>query len=332
MVLKECAPVESSPLELADLPIPEPREAQILLRVEVCGVCHTDLHMVEGELSIPQLPIIPGHQIVGRVEKLGPEAKRFSIGDRVGVAWLYSTCQVCEHCTSGRENLCESARFTGLHVNGGYAELALAEDDFVYAIPEGFPPDQVAPLLCAGIIGYRALHLSELKPGERLGLYGFGASAHLAIQVARHWGCEVFVFTRSAEHQALARRLGAAWVGRSEDAAPAKLNHAIIFAPAGELVRVALEALDRGGVLALAGIHMSPIPQLDYAKHLYFEKTVRSVTASTRQDGLELLRLAAKIPLRPKTQIFPLEEANRALQLLKRRELHTAGVLQLVPI
>jgi len=252
---------------------------------------------------------------------------RFQPGDRVGLAWLFKTCGTCRFCLDGQENLCESAEFTGLHRDGGFAEQVVAEADFVYPLPDEFPGENAAPLLCAGIIGYRSLRLSEIKPGGRLGLYGFGGSAHIAIQVARYWDCEVLVFTRSPGHQELARKLGASWVGQAQDTPPAKLDAAIIFAPAGNLVPEALRMLERGGTLALAGIHMSPIPSLDYQKHLYFEKTVRSVTASTRQDGRELLELAAQIPLRPQVQLFPLEEANQALELLKAGKIDGAAVL-----
>jgi propanol-preferring alcohol dehydrogenase len=259
---------------------------------------------------------------------LGDSITRFKKGDRVGMAWLHSTCGKCQYCQGGRENLCESARFTGYHVDGGYAQYTVVSQDFAYPIPEGFSDEQAAPLLCAGIIGYRALRLSEIKPRGRLGLYGFGASAHVAIQVAIHWDCEVFVFSRSREHLKLGEKLGAAWTGQSKDKAPGKLDSAIIFAPAGELVLDALEALDRGGTLALAGIYMTPIPQMDYLKSLYWERTVRSVANSTRKDGEELLKLAAEIPIRTTTTAFPLTEANRVLQLLKQSKIDGAGVLE----
>ncbi|UCB52180.1 MAG: zinc-binding alcohol dehydrogenase family protein, partial [Candidatus Zixiibacteriota bacterium] len=254
MLLKEPAAVETSPLQLAEIEKPTIRSDEILVKVNVCGICHTDLHTVEGELELAKKPLVPGHQVVGVVEELGDSITRFKKGDRVGMAWLHSTCGKCQYCQGGRENLCESARFTGYHVDGGYAQYTVVSQDFAYPIPEGFSDEQAAPLLCAGIIGYRALRLSEIKPRGRLGLYGFGASAHVAIQVAIHWDCEVFVFSRSREHLKLAEKLGAAWTGQSKDKAPGKLDSAIIFAPAGELVLDALEALDRGGTLALAGI------------------------------------------------------------------------------
>jgi propanol-preferring alcohol dehydrogenase len=329
MLLKEPAAVEKSPLRLVEMEKPTLGPEEILVKVKVCGICHTDLHTVEGELELVKKPLVPGHQVVGVVEESGESAARFKKGDRVGMAWLSSACSKCKYCREGKENLCESARFTGYHVDGGYAQYTVVSQDFAYPIPEGFSDEQAAPLLCAGIIGYRALRLSEIKPKGTLGLYGFGASAHVAIQVAIHWGCEVFVFTRSKEHQKLAKNLGAAWTGTSKDEAPKKLDSVIIFAPAGELVLDALEALDRGGTLALAGIYMTPIPQMDYAKHLYWEKTVRSVANSTRKDGEELLKLAAEIPIRTTTTAFPLKEANRALQLLNQSKIDGAGVLEI---
>ena len=327
MLLEFPGPVANSPLKLAELPPPVPGPGQIVIRVSHCGICHTDLHTVEGELPLERLPLIPGHQVVGQVADLGPGVTRFKTGDRVGLAWLYQTCGVCRFCREGQENLCEAAEFTGLHRDGGFAEQVAAAADYVYPLPDDLPGASAAPLLCAGIIGYRALRLSALKPGRRLGLYGFGASAHIAIQIARHWGCEIFVFTRHPGHQQLARELGAAWVGQAQDTPPAKLDAAIIFAPAGPLVPEALRVLQRGGTLALAGIHMSAIPSLNYHDHLYFEKTVRSVTASTRQDGRELLELAARIPIRPKVRLFPLAEANEALKLIKAGEIEGAAVL-----
>jgi len=329
MVLRQPDQIERGPLHLTEMDRPKIGPDEILVKVKVCGICHTDLHTVEGELEPVKEPLVPGHQVVGVVEELGEEVTRFRKGDRVGMAWLYSTCGKCRYCREGGENLCEGARFTGYHVDGGYAQYTVVSEDFAYPIPEGFSDEQAAPLLCAGIIGYRALRLSEIKPKGKLGLYGFGASAHVAIQVAIHWGCEVFVFTRSEEHRKLAKDLGAVWTGTSKDEAPKKLDSAIIFAPAGELVLDALEALDRGGTLALAGIYMTPIRKMDYAKHLYWEKTVRSVANSTRKDGEELLKLAAEIPIRTTVTGFPLKDANRALQLLKQSRIDGAGVLQI---
>jgi propanol-preferring alcohol dehydrogenase len=321
--------IEKNPLHLVEIDKPRIKPDEILVNVKACGICHTDLHTVEGEMELPKMPLIPGHQVVGVVEKTGERVARFKKGDRVGMAWLYHTCGKCKYCLEGKENLCENALFTGYHVDGGYAQYTLISEDFAYAIPNGFLDQQAAPLLCAGIIGYRALKLSEIKPKGRLGLYGFGASAHVAIQVAVYWGCEVFVFTRSKEHQKLAENLGAVWVGEAKDKAPTKLDSAIIFAPKGDLVIDALSALDRGGTLALAGIYMTPIPQMDYMKYLYYERTVRSVTASTRKDGKELLSLASEIPIRTKITSFPLKEANEALQLLKQGKINGAGVLEI---
>lgn len=327
MVLTRCGPVESAPLSLEQRPVPQPGAGEVRVRVQACGVCRTDLHIVEGDLEAVRLPIVPGHQVVGRVDAVGPGVTLVAKGDRVGVAWLRGVCGDCGFCRSGRENLCESAQFTGLHVDGGYAEYAVVPESFAYRVPEVFGDQEATPLLCAGIIGYRALKLSGVRPGERLGLYGFGGSAHIAIQVARHWGCEVYVCTREASHRALARELGAAWVGGATDAPPVKLHGAILFAPAGELVPPALQALERGGTLALAGIHMSAVPVLDYTRDLFGERSLRSVTANTREDAKELLTVAAEIPIRPRVELFRLEEANRALQALKAGRIKGAGVL-----
>ncbi len=331
MVLRRPGPAEGNPLEAAEVPTPEPGAGEVRIRVRACGVCRTDLHTVEGEIHPPRLPVIPGHQSVGVVDAVGAGVARFAGGDRVGVPWLYSTCGACAFCTRGAENLCESGRFTGFSVDGGYAEAMVARADFTYPLPAGVPDLSAAPLLCAGVIGYRALRLSEIRPGGRLGLYGFGNSAHIAIQVARHWGCQVYVMTRGDEHRALARDLGAAWVGGASEAPPEKLDSAVIFAPAGPLVLDALRALRKGGTLALAGIYMTPIPEIDYGSLLYHEKTVRSVANSTRRDAGELLQLAAAIPIRTQVQTFPLAEANRALQLLKQDRIRGAAVLQVAP-
>lgn len=326
MQLLRAQPIEQGPLELVDLPPPIPGPGEVRLRVEACGICRTDLHIVEGDLALPKLPVVPGHQIVGVVDQVGEGATRFQKGDRLGVPWLYSTCGRCAFCQRGQENLCDAACFTGYHVDGGYAELIVAPEAFAYQLPSGFSPVQATPLLCAGVIGFRALGQSRVRPGERLGLYGFGASAHIAIQVALHWGCEVYVFTRSEEHRALARKLGACWTGQAEDDPPVRLDAAIIFAPAGRLVPQALRVLSKGGTIALAGITMSPIPELDYSL-LYQERTLVSVANSTRQDVLDFLQLAAEVPIRSEVQTFPLEEANRALQLLKQSRFRGTGVL-----
>ncbi len=327
MVLEKCQPVESEPLRLADVPAPQPGPREILVRVLACGVCHTDLHTVEGDLGMDCVPIIPGHEVIGVVEALGDGCQRFRLGQRVGLAWLHRTCGRCRFCTSGRENLCESALFTGLHANGGYAEFTKVPEDFAYEVPDGLEPEKAAPLMCAGIIGYRALELSDVRRGGRLGLFGFGASAHIAIQIARHWGCEVYVFTRGEDHRKHARDLGARWAGDAKDSPPEKLDSAVIFAPAGWIIPLALRALDRGGTLALAGITMTGVPELDYERDLYHERTVRTVTASTRRDGEALLSLAAAIPIRTDTTPYPLSEANRVLAALKLRQVHGAAVL-----
>ena len=327
MVLHQTADVSNNPLRLHDRPTPTPNSGQVLVKIHVCGVCRTDLHVVEGELPDIKLPLIPGHQAVGTVTQVGSDVTELKKGDRVGIAWLQGTCGQCEFCTSGRENLCLSAQFTGYQVDGGYAEYAVVPARFAYPIPSIFSDDEAAPLLCAGIIGYRALRLSGIKPGQRLGLYGFGASAHIAIQIARHWGCQVYVNSLKQEHQELARQLGAVWVGGVSEVPPDKLHGSIIFAPAGELVPPALRALERGGTLALAGIHMSPIPSLDYDRDVFGERVIRSVTANTRQDGIDLLREAAAIPIKPHTVRFSLEEANRALQELKAGAFQGAAVL-----
>ena len=310
MVLTHPGPIDSCPLHETDVPTPTAGPGEVVVRVEACGVCHTDLHQVEGELALRCSPTVPGHQVVGTVVEAGPGAQRFAVGTRVGLAWLYESCGACAFCASGRENLCRSARFTGWDELGGYAEFVKAKENFAYAVPEGLSAEQAAPLLCGGIIGYRALRLSGIEPGGRLGLFGFGNSAHITIQIARHWGCAVYVFTRSPDNQALARRLGAEWAGSSGDDAPALLDAAVIFAPAGELVPAALQRLDKGGTVALAGIYMTDTPPLDYATHLYDEKVLRSVANATRRDGEELLELAARIPIRTETTALALSEAN----------------------
>jgi propanol-preferring alcohol dehydrogenase len=310
--------------------VPEPGPGEIRVKVTLCGVCRTDLHVVEGDLPPLRDAVVPGHEVVGVVEALGPGAAGWSRGDRAGVAWLQGTCGTCRFCRDGRENLCADGRFTGYAVDGGYAEFVVVRADWAYRIPDAIGDADAAPLLCAGIIGYRALAVSGVRPGQRLGLYGFGGSAHIAIQVARHRGCEVFVSTRDEKHRDLARRLGAAWVGGAGETPPAKLDAAILFAPAGTIVPDALGALDRGGTLAVAGIHLSQIPPLDYDRHLFHEKTLRSVTANTRRDGLDLLRVAAEIPIRTHTQSFPLESANEALLALRDDRLDAAAAVLVV--
>jgi propanol-preferring alcohol dehydrogenase len=327
MVLNQPAAIESSPLALEDIPRPTPRDGEILVHVEACAICRTDLHVVEGELPLVKPRIAPGHQVVGTVEAIGPGTKRFKIGDRVGIAWLRYTCGKCRYCTSGSENLCPNARFTGYHEDGGYAEYAVVLEDFAYAIPAALESATATPLLCAGIIGYRALHRAEVKPHSRVGLFGFGSSAHIAIQAALYWGCRVYVMTRDQRHRDLAKKLGAQWTGGADEPPPDPLDSAILFAPVGTLVPRALEALDMGGTLAIAGIYLTDIPALNYERHMFHEKNLRSVTANTRRDGEELLELATRVPLRPQITEFKLEDANIALQKLKYDGIEGSGVL-----
>lgn len=326
-VLQLPAPVEKHPLVYTDVPTPAPKADEVLIKVSVCGVCRTDLHVIEGELS-PKLPsVLPGHQVVGTIVQKGANAGQHALGTRVGVPWLHRTDGICEYCRRGQENLCQNAQFTGYTVNGGYAEYIVAPEAFVYPIPEGFGDIDAAPLLCAGIIGFRCLRLSNLQKGDTLGIYGFGAAGHVCIQVAKYWGMRVVVCTREVRHQKLARELGAEWVGGAYDTPPMRMNAAIIFAPAGELVPAALGGLKRAGTLVLGGIHMSPIPSFSYDL-LYHERVIRSVANNTRQDGIDFLRVAAEIPIRTQTQIFPLKDANQALEALKHDAIRGAAVLK----
>ncbi len=326
-LLHSPGPVESNPLTVEQIRKPEPAAGEVLIRVTACGVCRTDLHVIEGELPPRKSPVVPGHQVVGTIEQRGTGAERYRLGVRVGVPWLHHTDGRCEYCRSDKENLCDNADYTGYTVNGGYAEFIVAPVDFVYPIPHQFKDEQAAPLLCAGIIGFRCLRKCELPPGGKLGIYGFGAAAHVAIQVARHWGLEVFAFTRNERHQKLAREMGAVWVGGASAEPPSKLNAAIIFAPAGELVPVALKALKKAGVLVLGGIHMSPIPPLSYDL-LYHERVIRSVANNTRQDGHDFFEVAAEIPIETQVQVFPLGQANAALNALKNDAIRGAAVLR----
>jgi alcohol dehydrogenase, propanol-preferring len=329
MTVERTGPIETTPLVRADLPLQDPAPDEILIRVKACGVCRTDLHVAEGDLPPKHPRIVPGHEIVGVVERLGKSCKRFAPGDRVGIAWLRETCGACAYCRRGSENLCPNARFTGWDHDGGYAEWALVREDFAYPLPPVLGDESTAPLLCAGIIGYRAIKRAGVQLGSTVGLYGFGGSAHIAIQVLKHWSCRVFVMSRGGKHQELANELGADWTGEAAERPPTPLDAAILFAPAGNLVLPAMEALDRGGILSIAGIYLTPIPTLDYDRHLFYEKEIRSVTANTRADGNELLQLAATIPVRTHTMPMALEEANRALQMLKHDELKGAAVLRL---
>jgi propanol-preferring alcohol dehydrogenase len=328
-ILRRVSPVENRPLELVELPVPQPESEQVLVRVSACGICHTELDEIEGRLR-PELPVILGHEIIGRVEKLGPGVTRFKTGDRVGIAWIYSACGRCVFCREGNENLCPEFVGTGCQANGGYAEYTLVSQDFAYPVPDRFTDSQAAPLLCAGAIGFRDLRLSGIKPGQTLGLFGFGASAHIVIQVARYWGCEVYVFTRSEEHRNLARELGAAWAGKAADDSPRKLNCAIDFTPVGETVPHALRVLEKGGRLVMAVIRKrNPVPPLDYSQLLWDERELKSVANVTRQDVQDFLALAAEIPIVPEVQEFSLEEANEALVLLKQGKVQGAAVLRM---
>jgi propanol-preferring alcohol dehydrogenase len=328
MVLERPRPAEEGPLQARDIPEPTPGLGEMRVRVRVCGVCHTDLHIVQGELSMHKLPVVPGHQVVGVVDAVGKDAMGFREGDRAGVIWLNSTDGSCEYCRRNSENLCVNAKFTGYDVNGGYAEAVTVPAAFAHHIPTNFSDENAAPLLCAGVIGYRSLKLSGASKSDRLGLYGFGASAHVVLQIARHMGCEVYVFTRAAAHKELATRLGAVWVGDAKDRPPHELDAAIVFAPAGPVVLDALQALRRGGTVALAGITMTPIPEMDYSL-IYGERVVRSVANSTRQDARELLELAAKVPVHTAVTLYPLEEANQALADMKHSRIEGAGVLRI---
>jgi propanol-preferring alcohol dehydrogenase len=334
MVLEKISPVETKPLKLVELPRPVPGRGEILVRVSACGVCHTELDEIEGRVAPSRFPMILGHEVVGTVESLGMGARKFKKGDRVGISWINWACGKCAFCLRGEENLCDSAKWTGKDAPGGYAQCTVASEDFAYPIPEKFTDVDAAPLLCAGVIGYRALRLSGMEDGEALGLYGFGASAHIVIQVAKYKypNGKVFVFTRpnQKEHQALARKLGADWIGTTGDNPPQKLDCAIDFTPVGEPVREALRNLEKGGRVVINAIRKAtPIPELDYTEHLWYEKEVKSVANVTRRDAQEFLPLAAEIPIVPETQEFKLEEANEALILLKEGRIRGAGVLKI---
>lgn len=332
MVLKKASAVEEKPLELIDLPIPDAKDNQILVRVSVCGACHTDLDEVEGRLIPTKLPIVPGHQVVGTVADKGKAVTKFATGDRVGITWLYSACGECSFCRTGQENLCTNAKWTGKDADGGYAEYMVIAEDFAYPLPETFSDSQAAPLLCAGVIGYRTLRLAEIVDGQVIGLYGFGASAHIVIQIIKHKfpDSPVFVFTKTAEHARLAEQLGAAWTGRSGDKPPAKLNKAMDFTPVGECVRDALLVLDRGGRLVINAIRKeTPVPPLDYAEYLWLEKEVKSVANVTRADAEEFLPLAAQVPIVSTIEEFPLERANEVLLSIKHSRIRAAAVLRI---
>jgi len=331
MVLNKTFPVEEKPLELTDLPRPTVADDQILVKVLVCGACHTDLDEVEGRLKPTKLPMVLGHQVVGTVADKGKAVTKFKTGDRVGITWIYSACGKCSFCQSGEENLCGRARWTGKDVNGGYAEYMVISEDFAYPLPKRFSDSEAAPLLCAGVIGYRTLRLAEVTDGEIIGLYGFGACAHIVIQIIKYKfpNCPVFVFTKTAEHAKLAESLGAAWTGRSGDQPPAKLNKAMDFTPVGQCVRDALAVLDRGGRLVINAIRKeTPVPPLDYARYLWLEREIKSVANVTRADAEEFLPLAAQIPIVPTIEEFPLAQANEVLIKLKHSKLRAAAVLR----
>ena len=321
------APVATAPLRSADLPVPEPAADEVLVRVHACGCCRTDLHVVEGDLPLPRLPVVPGHQVVGVVEAVGAACSALAPGQRVGVAWLHRTCGACGACRRGDENLCEHADFTGLTVDGGYAEYVTVPEAFAVRLPDDLDDLAAAPLLCAGVIGYRALRRAEVQPGDRVALMGFGASAHLAIQVLRHWGCEVVVLTRGESHRDLARSLGAAWVGHASELPPGECDRAVVFAPAGELVPVALDVVRPGGTVSLAGIHMTDIPSFAYER-LWHERTLRSVANMTRRDAQEFVDLAVEAGITTTVEVFDLDDANTALGAIARDAVGGAAVLR----
>jgi propanol-preferring alcohol dehydrogenase len=330
-VVHEPGPIDGGPLAPVERADPEPGPGEVRIRVSVCGVCRTDLHLAEGDLAPHAPDVVPGHEIVGVVDRLGPGSGRFTIGERVGIAWLRHTCGTCRFCQRGDENLCVDPRFTGWDADGGYADLAVVDELYAYRIPERFGDEEAAPLLCAGIIGFRALRRAGVRPGTRLGIYGFGASGHLAAQVALAWGCTVHVLTRSAAGRALALRIGAASAGDTFDRPPEPLDAAVLFAPAGEIVPAALAALDRGGIAAIAGIHLSDVPTLHYQDHLFQERELRSVTANTRRDGEEFLALAAEIPVRVTTTPYAVADAPAALSDLAHDRVDGAAVLRIGP-
>jgi propanol-preferring alcohol dehydrogenase len=324
-------PIDSAPLRRIERAVPVPGPGQVRVQVRVCGVCRTDLHLAEGDLAPKHPQVIPGHQVVGIVDRLGGGSRRFGIGSRIGVPWLARACGICRFCVDGRENLCTAPLFTGWDVDGGYCEYAVVDERFAYPVPDAFTDEQAAPLLCAGIIGYRALRRSRLPPGGRLGIYGFGGSAHLTAQIALAEGARVHVMTRSPEARELALDLGATSVGGAHDPPPEPLDSAILFAPVGTLVLPAMEALDRGGTLAVAGIYLTDIPVLTYAKHLFEERSLCSVTANTRHDGNEFLEVAARVGVRASTTAYPLDEADQALADLAGDRVNGAAVLMISP-
>jgi propanol-preferring alcohol dehydrogenase len=333
MILDGQSPIEAKPLKLVDLPAPTPDDNQILVKISVCGVCHTDLDEIEGRLRPTRLPVVPGHQVVGTVADRGKAVTKFKIEERVGITWLYSACGTCRFCQAGSENLCDRAKWTGKDADGGYAEYMVISEDFAYRIPQMFSDSQAAPLLCAGVIGCRAVTLSEITDGQIIGLFGFGASAHIVIQIVKHKfpGSPVFVFTRSAKHRKLAETLGADWTGSPSERPPEKIDRAIDFTPVGESISNALLVMEKGGRLVINAIRKStPVPQLDYAKYLWLEKEIKSVANVTRRDAEQFLPLAAQIPITPQIQQFDLEQANEALISLKQAKIRAAAVLRVL--
>jgi alcohol dehydrogenase, propanol-preferring len=329
MQLSAAAPIGRSPLSLVDVPQPQPQACQVRMKVSCCAVCRTDLHIVEGDLPLVYSPIIPGHQVVGVIDQVGPACKRLQVGQRVGIAWLRHVCGKCRFCLAGRENLCPYSQYTGYHADGGYAEYALVPEDFAYELPDAFDDQSTSPLLCAGIIGFRSLKRCNLPRGGKLAIFGFGSSAHIVMQIAHHRGHEIYVVSRSANHQSLARQLGASWCGDDASDMPSRVDGAIVFAPAGTVVPPALQCLEPGGVVALAGIHMSPIPSLDYQKYLYGERDIHPVEANTRDDARELLAEAAAVGVRPRTKPYALKDANQALAEMKAGQIDGTGVLMI---
>ena len=327
LFLEAHAPVETAPLVGREVPLPAPAPTELLIKVRACGVCRTDLHTIEGDIRPPQLPIIPGHQIVGVVEALGSACTRFQIGDRVGVAWLRHTCGRCSYCQSDQENLCPHSEYSGFHRHGGYAEYAVVPELFAYRLPDAFSDGEVTPLLCAGIIGYRALERARCPHNGKLALFGFGSSAHITLQLARARGIAVYVATRGGPHRTLARELGATWTGDTFAMPPTLMDSAIVFAPAGEIIPSALRAIRPGGTVVAAGIHLSTIPAMTYEPHLFHEKDLRSVEANTRSDGERLLAEASAIGLRPHVTPFPLDQANEILCRLKHDGFSGTAVL-----
>ncbi|HEU0167122.1 MAG TPA: zinc-dependent alcohol dehydrogenase family protein [Chloroflexota bacterium] len=317
------------PLQLADLPEPHAGPGELRLKVLTCGVCHTDLHVLDGELPQRKSPIVPGHQIVGIVDEIGDGAAGFSVGERAGIPWLHRTDGLCRYCQAGQENLCEAPLFTGYDVDGGFAEYAIAPAAFSLHLPANYGDAEVAPLLCAGIVGFRAVRVCGVQPGETVALIGFGASAHVVLQVIRAWECTVVVGTRNPEHQQLARELGASWAGPSGDLPAGEADRAIVFAPVGSVALDGLQAVRKGGTVAIGSVYSSPIPEMDYARYLFNERVLRSVTAATRDDARAFLSIAAQVPIRTEVETFPLEAANDALDRLRHSQIRAAAVLQI---